>query len=44
MIFNEQNTVENYIKDLLISSGWKFVPATNLDRRESDVLVENLVN
>jgi len=42
-MFNEQNTVENYIKDLLTKMGWKFVPRENLPRKEQDVLVEEYV-
>jgi len=43
MTFTEQNTVENYIKDLLVPLGWKFVSADDLKRQEADVLVESSV-
>ena len=43
MTFNEENTVENYIKDLLVPLGWKFVSFYDLKRQESDVLVEESV-
>jgi type I restriction enzyme R subunit len=43
MAFNEQNTVENYVKDLLVPLGWTFTPALKLDRQESDVIIENSV-
>ena len=42
MIFNEENTVEDYIKDLLESKHkWKFVSQKDLKRQDNDVLVEN---
>lgn len=40
MTFNEENTVENYMKDLLASNGWTYVPAKELPRQENDILVE----
>jgi len=40
MVFNEQNTVENYIRDLLVKMGWKFIAREHLPRAEQDVLVE----
>lgn len=40
MTFTEQNTVENYIEDLLNTLGWTSVPHHELERKESDVLVE----
>ncbi|HII00833.1 TPA: type I restriction endonuclease subunit R [Methanosarcinaceae archaeon] len=44
-MFNEENSVENFVRDLLTNIGWKFVPRSELNRAESDVLVEeNLVN
>jgi len=44
-VFNEENSVENFVRDLLTNIGWKFVPRSELNRAESDVLVEeNLVN
>ena len=44
MIFNEENTVEDYIKDLLESKHkWKYVNQKELKRQENDVLVEGSV-
>src|SRR3989339_845895 len=43
MVFNEQNTVEDYIKDLLVKMGWKFIPREKLPRQEQEVLVEEHV-
>lgn len=43
MTFNEENTVENYVKDKLVSLGWNFVPRENLTRKENDVLVEDFL-
>lgn len=40
MTFNEQNTVEDYIKDLLTKMGWNFIPNSQLPRQDQDVLVE----
>jgi len=42
-MFNEENTVENYIRDLLVKMGWEFVPRENLPRQDQDVLVEEHV-
>lgn len=43
MTFNEQNTVEDYIKDILVKMGWKFVPREQLPRKDQDILVEEHV-
>ncbi len=43
MTFTEQNAVENYIRDLLVPLGWIFVPACELNRQESDVMLEDSV-
>ena len=43
MAFNEQNTVEDYVRDILVKMGWKFVPREYLPRQDSDVLVEEHV-
>lgn len=40
MTFNEQNSVENYTRDLLVPLGWAFVPSYDLKRLESEVFVE----
>ena len=43
MTFTEQNTVENYIRDLLVPLGWKFIPQNELPRQVSEVMVEEYV-
>lgn len=40
MKFNEQNTVENYVRDLLVKMGWKYIPKAQLPRQDADILVE----
>jgi type I restriction enzyme R subunit len=40
LAFNEENSVENFIRDLLKNIGWKFVPRNELNRAESDILIE----
>lgn len=42
-MFNEENSVEDYIKDLLIKLGWEFIPRDLMGRDESEVLVEREV-
>jgi type I restriction enzyme, R subunit len=42
-MFNEQNTVEDYVKDLLAKQGWTFIPKEKLSRKETDVLSEKEV-
>ena len=39
-MFNEQNTVEDYVRDLLVKHGWTYVSKEKLPRNETDVLVE----
>lgn len=39
--FNEANTVQRPILDLLVASGWKHVPGSRLERRPEDVLIES---
>lgn len=41
MSFNESNTVEAYIRDLLKSIGWTFADRDTLPRQQQDVLVES---
>lgn len=41
MSFNEANTVEAFIRDLLKSIGWTFVDRDRLSRQQQDVLVES---
>ena len=44
-MFNEENSVENLVRDLLINMKWDFVPRHELPRHETDVLVEeHLIN
>jgi type I restriction enzyme R subunit len=43
LTFTEQNSVENYIRDLLVHLGWKFIPSNELQRQDSEVLVEELI-
>lgn len=42
-MFNEENTVEEYMKDLLSKHGWTYVPPKELPRQENDILVEEHV-
>ena len=41
--FNEDNTIEQMIISTLINNGWKYIPAEELPRMYSDVLVEPMV-
>lgn len=41
MSFNESNTVEAFIRDLLKSIGWTFIERDTLARQQQDVLVES---
>ncbi|MBG0738897.1 HsdR family type I site-specific deoxyribonuclease [Paeniglutamicibacter antarcticus] len=38
--FNESNTVQRPILDLLVGAGWKHIPGYQLDRHTEDVLIE----
>jgi len=40
-MFNEKNSVEDFIRDLLINLGWEFVPSKDLNREDLDVLLED---
>jgi type I restriction enzyme R subunit len=42
-IFNEDNTIEQMILSTLQDNGWKYIPAEELPRMHSDVLVEPMV-
>ena len=43
-MFNEENTVEQLVLDTICKGmGWHFVPADDLPRQYSDVLVETMV-
>ena len=43
-MFNEENTVENLIRDMLSDElNWVFVSRENIQRKENEVLVENLL-
>lgn len=41
--FNEDNTIEQMIISTLKGNGWKYIPADELPRMNSDVLVEPMV-
>lgn len=41
--FNEDNTVEQLFIETLKKNGWKYIPAEQLDREPSDVMVESMV-
>ena len=41
--FNEDNTVEQLFIETLKKNGWKYIPAEQLDRELSDVMVESMV-
>lgn len=43
MTFSEDNTIEQMIISTLKSNGWKYIPAEELPRMHSDVLVEPMV-
>ena len=42
-IFNEDNTIEQMILSTLQGNGWKYIPAEELPRMHSDVLIEPMV-
>ena len=42
-VFNEDNTTEQMIISTLERNGWTYIPADQLDRDESDVMVESMV-
>ncbi|MFX3636848.1 MAG: type I restriction endonuclease subunit R [Candidatus Pristimantibacillus sp.] len=42
-MFNEDNTIEQMTLTTLKSNGWKFIPAEELPREYSDVMVEPIV-
>ncbi len=42
-MFNEDNTTEQMIISTLKKNGWEYIPPEELDRQESDVMVESLV-
>lgn len=41
--FNEDNTIEQMVIQMLQGNGWKYIPADKLPRLHSDVLVESMV-
>lgn len=41
--FNEDNTIEQMVISTLKNNGWKYIPAEELPRMHSDVLVEPMV-
>jgi type I restriction enzyme R subunit len=38
--FNEANSVRDFVRDHAVSLGWNFLPGSELDRDETDVLME----
>ena len=42
-MFNEDNTTEQMIISTLKKNGWEYISADDLDREESDVMVESMV-
>lgn len=42
-VFNEDNTIEQMIISSLENNGWKYIPAEELPRNYSDVMVEPMV-
>ena len=42
-VFNEDNTIEQMLISSLKNNGWKYVPAEELPRNYSDVMVEPMV-
>lgn len=44
-LFNEENTVENLVGDILSQKlGWRFIPNNELERTENDVFVESILS
>jgi len=44
-LFNEENTVENLVKDIVSQKlGWRFIPREKLSRVEKDVFVESILS
>ena len=44
-LFNEENTVENLVKDILVNDlGWNFVSRDKLSRKETEVLIEDILS
>ena len=41
--FNEDNTIEKMVLSSLSSNGWNYIPAEDLPRAYSDVMVEPMV-
>jgi type I restriction enzyme R subunit len=41
--FQEDNTIEQMLLATLVENGWKYIPANELSRSTSDVLVESMV-
>ena len=42
-IFNEANSVRDFVRDQSIMSGWKFIDGFNLDRENTNSLIESSV-
>ena len=42
-MFNEDNTTEQMLLHVLQENGWKYIPAEELPRDHSDILVDSMV-
>ena len=42
-LFNEDNTMEQMLISILKGNGWTYIPAEELPRMHSDVMVEPMV-
>ena len=42
-MFNEDNTTEQMLLHVLQENGWKYIPAEELPREHSDILVDSMV-
>ena len=42
-LFNEDNTIEKMVISTLQNNGWEYIPAEELPRMYSDVMVEPMV-
>jgi type I restriction enzyme R subunit len=43
VIFNEANSVQEYIQNLLVKRGWTFIPSSQLKRKNQDVFLEDVL-
>jgi type I restriction enzyme, R subunit len=42
-MFNEANTVEDFIRDFLVKMSWNFTPRDKIPRQESEIIVEEFL-